>query len=57
MAEALAGDACTVAVVDDAPAFLAAAKARSVQPVALGQVTGIDLGRGKRVALTVYGMP
>lgn len=57
MAEALAGDACAVAVVDDTSAFLAAATARQIVPVTLGQVKGIDLGRGKMASFTVYGMP
>lgn len=57
MAEAMAGDACAVAVVADAPAFLAEAAAKGVAPVPLGQVKGMDLGRGKMVALTVYGRP
>ncbi|MBI1216994.1 MAG: glycosyltransferase family 39 protein [Rhodobacteraceae bacterium] len=57
MADALAGNRCTVAVVADTGAFQAEAVAKGLTPVVLGQVRGMDLGRGKMAAFTVYALP
>ncbi len=56
MAAALKADRCAVAVADDPAAFGAAAQAAGVQASVLGRVTGLNLGSGKPVALTVYGV-
>ena len=57
VAAAMAADRCTVGVVSDTVAFLAAAAAKGIAPKALGQFKGLNLGTGKKIDLTVYRFP
>ena len=57
VAAAMAADRCTVGVVSDTGAFLAAAAAKGIAPKALGQFKGLNLGTGKKIDLTVYRIP
>ena len=54
---AMAADRCTVGIVSDTRAFLAAATAKGIAPKALGQFKGLNLGTGKMIDLTVYRIP
>ncbi len=58
-ADVLAGKTCAVVLLDNAsqPAFAARAQALDLVPRAIGTVTGLAIGGGQRVSLTLFSRP